>query len=38
MKHEDFKIIVDGKELSYPALRMLAFFCCGIVIGILMVL
>lgn len=36
MKHENFKIIVDGKELENPMIRIVGCFLCGIAIGILL--
>ena len=38
MFHEDFKIIVNGKELSYPFLRLLVFGFACFVAGLIMAL
>lgn len=31
--HDNFKIIVDGKELEYPWMRIIASWACCVMIG-----
>lgn len=36
MRHTNFKIIVEGKELNYPYLRLVVFFLCAVGIGVVL--
>ena len=35
--HKDFKLIVGGRELPFPMLRIVGIFLCGFIAGVVLI-